>query len=122
MKISKKLAEEAFQITAPDEVVSWLAAVDKELGGLRWVPLGGIPNNVHTVQVSADPALALVEGPINSIDAALDLKAQEPKQTTLTPHEAARAWWGVPVGGLGNERGREATVGRPYPGGEPGLG
>jgi len=100
MKLSKQLAAEAFEMTTPDEVVAWLAAVDKELGGLRWVPLGGIPNNVHTVQVSADPALALVERPINSIDAVLDLKAEELKETASTPHEAARAWWDVPAGGL----------------------
>ena len=100
MKISNTLSERAFKLTKPDEVQSWLEDVDKELGGLRWFPLGGIPNNVHTVQVSADPALALVERPINSIDAVLDLKAEELKQTAPTPHRAARAWWGVPVGGL----------------------
>jgi hypothetical protein len=98
--ISGNLAARVFEITRPDEVISWLAEVEKELGGLRWVPLGGIPNNVHTVQVSADPALALVERPINSIDAVLDLKAEELKETAPTPHDAARAWWGVLAGGL----------------------
>lgn len=100
MRISGQLADEAFNITTPDESLAWLTDVDKEVGGLRWVPLGGIPNNVHTVQVSADPALALVERPINSIDAVLDLKAEQLKQSAPTPHEAARAWWGVPAGGL----------------------
>lgn len=100
MRISKRLSEDAFQVKTRDEVESWLVAVEKEAGGLRWVPLGGIPNNVHTVQVSADPALAQVERPINSIDAVLDLKAEELKQTAPSPHQAARAWWGVPAGGL----------------------
>ncbi len=65
----------ALRATRPDEIEQWLTDVDRYVGGLRWVPLGGIENNVHTVQVSADPSLALVERPINSIDAVLDLKA-----------------------------------------------
>jgi hypothetical protein len=100
MRVSMKLSEEIFQVKTEGEMDDWLRAVEKETGGLEWVPLGGIPNNVHTVQVSADPALALVERPINSIDAVLDLKAEELKQTAPSPHEAAAAWWGVPAGGL----------------------
>ncbi len=100
MKIPADLCEQAFELAAPEDAQAWLVDVDKAVGGLRWVALGGIENNVHTVQVSADSALALVERPINSLDAVLDLKALELGQTARTPHEAARAWWGVPPGGL----------------------
>lgn len=100
MKISRELSERALQILSTEDVDPWLREVDKEVGGLRWVALGGIENNVHTVQVSADSSLALVERPINSLDAVLDLKAQELGQTAKSPHEAARLWWGVPAEGL----------------------
>src|SRR5262245_39092344 len=99
-KISTKLTEEALAITTLDEVRAWLRAVDKEIGGLEWVRLGCIPTNVHPVPVSADPALALVERPINSVDAVLDLRALERGETAATPHDAAKKWWGVPPGGL----------------------
>src|SRR4029453_967003 len=66
-------------------------------GGL---PPGDIDNNVHTVEVASDPALALVERPINGIDALLDLVARENGETAPTPHAAAQGWWDVPSGGF----------------------
>lgn len=74
-------------------VDSWLAMVAASPSGLSWTPLGGIENNVHTVEVSADPALALVERPVNSIDAVLDLKARELGVTAPTPKAAAQLFW-----------------------------
>jgi hypothetical protein len=65
---------------------------------------------VHTVEVASDPALALVERPINGIDALLDLKARELGETAASPHAGAKRWFGVPEGGLTNldeERRRE---------------
>lgn len=90
----------ALRAARPDEIEQWLLDADRSVGGLRWVPLGAIENNVHTVQVSADPSLALVERPINSIDAVLDLRAQERGETARSPHAAARSWWDIPAGGL----------------------
>lgn len=98
MKISQELSMRALRAARTDEIEQWLIDVDRYVGGLRWVPLGGIENNVHTVQVSADPSLALVERPINSIDAVLDLKAMERGESAPSPHAAARSWWGVPAG------------------------
>jgi hypothetical protein len=80
---------------------AWLLDVEQALGAVRWEPLGGTPNNVHPVEVASDPALALVERPINGIDALLDLAAREHGATAPTPHEAAEAWLGVPPGGIG---------------------
>jgi len=90
----------ALRAARPEEIEQWLSDVDRSVGGIRWVPLGGIENNVHTVQVSADPSLALVERPINSIDAVLDLRALERGESAPSPHAAARSWWGIPAGGL----------------------
>jgi len=100
MKLTPSLSQAVFDITTYEELQTWLKDVDKELGGIIWTPLGGITNNVHTVEVASDPALALVERPTNSIDALLDLKARELGQSAPTPHEAARQWWSVPDAGL----------------------
>src|SRR5262249_9729706 len=101
--------EQALTMTSVADVRAWLHALEKEVGGLLWVPLGGIANNVHTVQVSADSALALVERPINSIDAVLDLRALEHAETAPTPHEAAKRWWSVPAAGLSALKGEQLT-------------
>ena len=100
MKISKQLSEKLFELTTQEEVDQWLRDVDREIGGISWAPVGGIENNVHTVEVASDPSLALVERPTNSIDALLDLRAIERAETARTPHEAAKKWWGVPIDGL----------------------
>lgn len=100
MKISRTLSAAAFDITTEEKLSDWCRAVDKEIGGIRWVPVGGIENNVHPVEAASDPALALVERPTNSIDALLDLRARELAETAPSPHEAARRWWGVPPDGL----------------------
>jgi hypothetical protein len=100
MKLSQQLTERIFEITVQEEVDQWLRDVDKEIGGISWAPVGGIENNVHTVEVASDPSLALVERPTNSIDALLDLRAIERGESARTPHNAAVKWWGVPSEGL----------------------
>ena len=83
----------------PRRPPSLLVDLGREMA-VSWQPVGGIPNNVHTVEVSSDPALALMERPINGIDALLDLRARERVETASTPHIAAGRWYGVPSGGL----------------------
>lgn len=100
MKLAANLSQRVFELTSHEELLDWLTEVDKTTGGIAWTPVGGIDNNVHTVEVSSDPALALVERPTNSIDALLDLKARERGETASSPHEAAGRWWSVPTGGL----------------------
>lgn len=100
MRISKKLSQQVFSIASRDELAKWILDVERELGGITWRPLGDIENNIHTVEVASDAALALVERPTNSIDALLDLRARERNEKAETPHAAARAWWNVPPEGL----------------------
>src|ERR1044072_3984485 len=100
MKLSKALSEQIFQITTQEQVDQWIRDVDKSIGGISWAPVGGIQNNVHTVEVASDPSLALGERPNNSIDALLDLLAIERGETARTAHDAAKKWWGVPNDGL----------------------
>lgn len=98
--ISLDRSAEVFDVTNSGEVERWLAEVARSVGGVTWNALGGIPNNVHTVEVASDPALALVERPINGFDALLDLRARERGETAPTPHEAAHRWFDVPGEGL----------------------
>lgn len=60
-----ELSEAAFELTDSESVRDWLHEVEQEFGTVSWQALGGIPNNVHTVEVASDPGLALVERPIN---------------------------------------------------------
>jgi hypothetical protein len=98
--IPTALADRAFELVTADEVDEWIAEVSDAVGGVAWRPLGGIDNNVHTVEVASDPALALVEIPINGIDALLEVQALERGEGAPTPQAAAHRWYGVPVGGL----------------------
>jgi hypothetical protein len=98
--IPKELSERVFDVASEEATTAWIREVDRAMGGMDWRPLGGIENNVHTVEVASDPALALVERPTNSIDQLLDLKARELDDTAPTPHAAAEKWWSVPASGL----------------------
>ena len=112
--VSASLSEPALALLTEAEVTAWIDGVAAEIGGVSWRPLGGIPNNVHTVEVASDPSLALVERPINGIDALLDLAGRERDETARTPHEAARRWFDVPAGGLTKmpQRARGALAGQ----------
>jgi hypothetical protein len=98
-RLSETLSGQLFQIADAEQTAEFLADLGKEMS-VSWQPVGGIPNNVHTVEVSSDPALALMERPINGIDAILDLRARERGETAPTPHIAAERWYGVPPAGL----------------------
>jgi hypothetical protein len=98
-RLNDKLSEQVFGVVDAEQVTEFLAHLGRELP-VSWQPVGGIPNNVHTVEVSSDPALALMERPINGIDALLDLRARERSETAPTPHIAASRWYDVPSGGL----------------------
>lgn len=100
MKLPKNLSERIFEIATEEELDDWLREIDKVVGGISWTPVGGNDNNVHTVEVSSDPSLALVERPTNSIDALLDFMQREKGEAAPSPHEAAHRWWDIPAGGL----------------------
>lgn len=95
-----ELSEAAFELTDSESVRDWLHEVEQEFGTVSWQALGGIPNNVHTVEVASDPGLALVERPINGFDAELDLAARIRGATAPTPHAGAQSWFDVPADGL----------------------
>ena len=65
-------------------------------------------NNIHTVEVSTNPGLALVERPTNSIDAMLDLAHLLRRENANSPSEAAEKWYGVNEGDLSKMEVRES--------------
>ncbi len=99
-KLPGETSASLFKIRTEEDFRSWLRSVDKAAGGVTWMPLGGIENNVHTVEVASDSGLALIERPTNSIDALLDFEALKRGESAPTPHEGARRWLGVPAEGL----------------------
>src|SRR5262249_27989380 len=100
MKLSRELSERLFEIRSDEELQDWLRDLDRETRGLRWEPLGSIKNNVHTVEVATDPALALVERVTNGIAALFAIKGRAVGESAATPHAGAHKWWGIPTGGL----------------------
>jgi hypothetical protein len=65
--------------------------------------VGDRENNIGTIRLGSDPALGLVERVTNGMDALLDLgKLAHPSDTPTSPREAARLWYGVPSGGVGD--------------------
>ena len=102
--LSAELTARALALRTQAELLDWIRDVEKELTGIMWRAVGDEADNVHTVEVSTDPALAMLERVTNGIDALLDLRARELDQTAATPHEAAQKWWGVPAGGPGKMR------------------
>jgi hypothetical protein len=102
--LTQELTARALTLRTHPELLDWLRDVEKEFNGVSWRAVGDEADNVHTVEVSTDPALAMLERVTNGIDALLDLRARELDQTAVTPHEAAQKWWGIPLGGPGRMR------------------
>lgn len=100
MLLPEDLSRATFAVRCKHDVDEWLRDIDEHVGGLRWVPVGNLEDNVHAIEVSTDPALALVERVTNAIDALLELQASARGATAPSPHSAARLWWGIPAAGL----------------------
>lgn len=76
---------------------------DANSGKLQWAPVGGNQNNSGPIEVSADPGRSIVERITNAIDAVLEFAhhEREGRPACTTPGQAATAWFGVPVKGVG---------------------
>jgi hypothetical protein len=100
MKISRGLSDIIIGSKTAIEIKEWIEQVELEIGGLLWKPIGGKENNIHTVEVSSNSGLALIERPTNSIDAMLDLAHLLKGEKADSPLEAAERWYNVPQDGL----------------------
>ena len=108
---SRKLAEAVQSAKTTGEIDQLLAVAAGELGGSHWRDLGDRPNNAGTVQVASSAASALIERVTNAIDGMLELKAEEHTGSLPTsPRQAAREWFGVPRGGIGELSDKDRRV------------
>lgn len=100
--VSDLLAKAVDAAVTTAEVEAVLTATEKEIGGLHWRDLGDRPNNAGTVQIASSASAALIERITNSIDGLLELKAATHHGTMpASPRRAARDWFGIPRGGVG---------------------
>lgn len=95
------LAAQLWGARTEDDVTKALAAITAAEPGVKWRPVGDRPNNIGTIRVASDPALAMVERITNAMDAMLELgHAQHPSQHPVSPRQAAQQWYCVPKTGL----------------------
>ena len=112
MRISRDLSEIITSAQTPNEVEAWIQLVSAEIGGLSWLPVGGKENNIHTVEVSSNSGLALMERVTNGIDAMLDKEHLLRNESAKSPAEGAEKWYGVEDGdlcGITNKKGLELS-------------
>jgi hypothetical protein len=99
---SKPLAQNVLTAKTTSDIKAILAIAEIEFGGLHWRDLGDRPNNAGTVQIASSASSALTERITNSIDGMLELAAAQHSGTMpATPRDAARHWYGIPFGGIG---------------------
>jgi len=98
----------AWQARTMEDVATLIYEAEKRYGAAGWRPVGDRENNIGTIRIASDPALAMVERVTNSMDAMLELgRAVNVGKDPATPGEAARAWCGVPAGGIAAMTGDE---------------
>ena len=110
MRINRQHSEIIVNSFTSSEVEAWLKIIEATYGELNWIPVGGKMNNVHTVEVSTDPGLALAERPTNSIDAVLDLAYLLKGGNASSPAKAAEEWYGVPDGSISKMGDKESRI------------
>lgn len=92
-KISSELSNRILNATNTAEVDAWAADVEREIGGVSWLPVGKTENNSGFCEFSTDSGFALVERITNCQDALLEMMARVTGQEPQSPHEAARLWF-----------------------------
>lgn len=99
----RALASALMEASTMGDVVRIMQMAETLYGPLSTRPVGDRPNNIGTVRVGSDPALGIVERATNGMDDLLDFgRAEHPEDMPTSPREAARLWFGVPQGGVGD--------------------
>lgn len=109
MNHSKTIAQAAWNARTVDDVTGLVDAIEKHLGKLKWVPVGGIVANGAPITAASDSGLALNERPTNGIDAVIELLVRRAYGTDVdkanaelsTPRAAAQKLAGVDPNGFG---------------------
>jgi|MTBAKMStandDraft_1061839.scaffolds.fasta_scaffold02555_7 hypothetical protein len=68
----------------------------------KWIPVGGIDNNLAIIGLGSDPAAGVIERITNGIDAVLDRAWMEQGEplNVFSPRSAAEEWFKIPKGRL----------------------
>jgi len=91
----------AWNARTPNDVDTLFDAIAEVFGATHWRPVGDRPNNIGTIRVASDPALAVIERITNSMDTMLELgKVEHSSDDPKSPREAAQRWYGLPSTGL----------------------
>lgn len=99
----KAFAQKLLNARTPEDGEKILEMAGKLFGPLSWRPVGDRENNIGTIRLGSDPALGIVERITNGMDALLDLgHLQHLGDAPTSPREAAKLWFGVPAGGVGD--------------------
>lgn len=102
-RYASALAQKAWAVRTPADTDRLLAEIVGAIPDARWRPVGDRPNNIGTIRLASDPALALVERVTNAMDALLELgQATHPADHPSSPRLAAQRWYGVPQTGIGD--------------------
>jgi hypothetical protein len=82
----KDLALHLWAARSEGDIERVLAALAGEFPGVKWRPVGDQPNNIGTIRVASDPALAFIERITNAMDAMSELgHAAHPGDHPATP-------------------------------------
>jgi hypothetical protein len=102
-KSIETIAADLWKARTEVSVEDLVGALSQQFPGVKWRPVGDRPNNIGTIRVASDPALAIIERITNGMDAMLELgQALHPGDHPLSPRAAAQRWYGVPKTGLGD--------------------
>lgn len=87
-----------------EDVVAFLRSLREEGVKSKWLPVGGVDNNLATIGLGRDPAAGLVERITNGLDAVIDREWQErgTPPNVLSPRDASEEWFDIPSGKMSN--------------------
>lgn len=96
-------ADSLLNARTPEDVERILTTAKTLFGPLSWRAVGDRENNIGTIRLGSDPALGIIERVTNAMDALLDLgRLHHPGDQPSSPREAAKQWYAVPLGGVGD--------------------
>ena len=98
---STALGQKVQSAKTPADVREIIKQAQAEIAGMKWRALGDRENNAGTVQIASSAAAALIERITNGMDGQIELLGMlNPSDSPASPRQAARQWFGVPVGGI----------------------
>lgn len=101
--MERKVVEQLLAATSVRDLTSFTRDLQKEVGKLKWLPVGNNDNNLAIINLGSDSAAGLIERVTNAIDAVLDREwiQQGRPDGVKSPRAATSMWFEIPDGRLG---------------------